>query len=426
MNAKLKPDGNKILPTGHRHWLCVALLLSGTQGYAASAMTLENAFDLARNARAELRVAAARIDAARQRPVIVSALDDPVVAPSIDHKPVDSMMKTDRSITFEQSFPLSRIRSHRRSAAEADVDRVQAEAARTALKLQSEVAQAFFMLNERRRLLDNVAQQIEVSSELIKVTSQRYATGAAQQVDVLRAEAEEARLRTRKALTEAEVRAAEAMFNTALGRNARDPVPSLQVPHNLALLTRLPDLDASRNTAYAQRAELRISDAEIRRSRAEIKVMKSMYSPMVMVRAGMADTMAAGRGYMLMVGISIPIWFDKLKAGVREADAMATMADADREAMLRMIDGDVAAAQESLRGAAAYYQSFKAELLPRAERAIPSAMAAYMSGTLPFSSALDANKALWSIQEDALMAEAALGLAWVRYCSAIGDFGELK
>ncbi|UUZ54132.1 TolC family protein [Massilia sp. H-1] len=73
---------------------------------------------------------------------------------------------------------------------------------------------------------------------------------------------------------------------------------------------------------------------------------------------------------MLMVGVSVPIWFGRLRAGVREADAMVSMAEADHEAMLRMIHGDVAASLASLRGAALNYRAFQTDLLPRGERVV--------------------------------------------------------
>jgi len=87
----------------------------GTEDTLPQPLHLNDALRTAREQRAEIRAAGARAEAARQRPAIVSALEDPVLAPSIDHKPVDPMMETDRSITLEQSFPLSRIRGHRRS-----------------------------------------------------------------------------------------------------------------------------------------------------------------------------------------------------------------------------------------------------------------------------------------------------------------------
>lgn len=418
---------------GRRVAVCLALMFAMLPPIAAGApvtpespLSLTGALTLARLSRAEMRVSAARVEAARQRPAIVSSLEDPIIAPSIDHKPVDPMMKTDRSITFEQSFPLSRIRTHRRHAAEADIDRYVGEGGKTTLKIEAEVAQAYFMLNEKRQVMEIFGRQISLASELVKLAAARHGVGGAAQADVLRMEIEEARLRNRHRLAVADLRAAEAMLNTAMGQDASLPVPALLAQDVLDGVVNLPDLDASLEVALSRRAELSISKAEIRRTRAEVDVMKSMYAPMAMVRVGMADTGAAGRGYMLMVGVSVPIWFGRLKAGVREAHAMAAMAEADREAMLRMVHGDVVAALESLRGAALNYRAFRNDLIPRAERAIHPALTAYASGTLPLTSVLEASKALWAVQEESVMAETALGMAWARYRSAIGFFGESK
>ena len=43
---------------------------------------------------------------------------------------------------------------------------------------------------------------------------------------------------------------------------------------------------------------------------------------------------------------------------------MTAMAEADREAMLRMIHGDVGAALETLRGAALQYQAVRTDVMP--------------------------------------------------------------
>lgn len=407
-------------------WVAFPVGANGAPGADVQAMGLDQAMLVARSARAEMRVSMARVDAARQRPAIVSSLDDPVIAPSIDHKPVDPMMKTDRSITFEQSFPLSRVRSHRRRAAEAEVDKSVGEGGKTSLKIDAEVAQAFFMLNEKRKLEEILAQQVDIAATLVKLAAARHGIAAATQADVLRVEIEEARLRSRLAVAGAEVRAAEAMFSAAIGALPSTPVPALRMQEALERIVNLPSLDSALAMAFSRRPELKISKAEIQRARAEVDVMKSMYAPMAMVRVGMADTGAAGRGYMLMVGVSVPIWFGRLKAGVREADAMAAMASSDQEAMLRMIHGEVAAALESLRGAALNLRAFQSDLMPRAERAIGPAMAAYGSGTLPLSSVLEASKAWWSVQEESAMAETALGMAWIRQRSAMGSFGEAQ
>jgi outer membrane protein TolC len=152
--------------------------------------------------------------------------------------------------------------------------------------------------------------------------------------------------------------------------------------------------------------------------------MKSMYLPMAMVRTGVADTMTAGRGYMLMVGVSLPIWFNRLNAGVDEARAMESMARADQQAMRRMISGEAAAALENVRGALARHRALTTDVQPRAERAIAPSLSAYAAGQLSLTGVLEAIRALWAVQEEAVMAETELGMAWARLHAAMGKMGE--
>lgn len=402
-------------------------LLMAAAATSEVAISLPEALRTARQARAELRASSARIDAARQRPAIASALDDPVITPAIDHKPVDRMMRSDRSVSIEQSFPLSRIRSHKRTAAEADIGRAEGEAREALLKIQLDVAQAYFMLNERRRMAAIVDKQAALAGQLTRMAAARHAAGSSGQLDVLRLEAESARLRNRQAVLQADTRAAEAMFNAALGQPPGKPVPALDLERLLPLMRQVPELSAALELALVNHPRAQISQAEIARARAEVEVMKSMYLPMAMVRVGKADTMAGGKGYMFMVGISVPIWFDKLKAGVSEARAMQSMAESEREAMLRMLQGEVATALESLRGAEASFANVGAEIVPRTERLTAPAVAEYATGRAPLASVLETIKAIWQVEEEAAMAESALGLAWSRYMTAVGSFaGEIN
>jgi hypothetical protein len=73
-----------------------------------------------------------RTHAGEQRPTIVSALDDAMFSPSLDHVPF-MLGGANASVAIEQQIPLSGIRRHRRASALADVDRLRAEANQAAL-----------------------------------------------------------------------------------------------------------------------------------------------------------------------------------------------------------------------------------------------------------------------------------------------------
>jgi cobalt-zinc-cadmium efflux system outer membrane protein len=153
-----------------------------------------------------------------------------------------------------------------------------------------------------------------------------------------------------------------------------------------------------------------------------VEVMRDMFRPMATIRTGPAYTMAEGRGWMAMVGISLPIWRDKLRAGVAEAQAMRAMSEADLRAMTRMVEGQAAVALNQVQAARDRQLALTSDVLPRARMAIEPAVAGYASGQLPLVSVIEAVQALWLVQSDLIVADIELGLAWARLGRAIGSY----
>ncbi len=371
---------------------------------------------LARTKRAEITAARAKARAAAQRPAIVSALDEPTVSFSLDHVPFN-MMGVDGNVTIEQSFPLSRIRGNRKRAAEAGARREVANADRVGLDVELDAIQAFWMLAQMRAAEDIVKQQHGLAKQLEAAALARYSANAGTQGDVLRAQTETARLAAEVRAVAAEVRAAEVMLNTSLARKADASIPVLDVT--------VPELDPPAGDVVAraslQRPELRAGRAEIDQAEAEVRVMRSMYTPMAMLRTGPAYTMAEGTGWMVMVGISIPLWRGKLRAGVAEADAMVDMATADLDAMRRMAEGEARSVRESVVAARARFVALRDDIVPRAEQAIAPTLASYSAGQVPLVSVVEAAQALWMAQRDLVVARAELGIAWARLRRATGQ-----
>ena len=382
-----------------------------------SPLRLADAIRLAGERRDEIQSAQARIRAGEARPTIVSALADPMLSPSLDHKPF-MMSGADFSVTIEQQIPLSGIRRNRRASALADHDRLRADATRTTLDVGIDAANAYLMLQERRRTAALVAEQIAFASDVVNAANARYGSGTAPQSDVLRAEVEVARLDALARGLVGEVRAAEAMLNTSLGLDADNPVPPLAP---VAPARSVPTW-SSLKAALTSRPELAAGRAEIARAKADVQVMRDMFKPMATIRTGPAYTMAEGRGWMAMVGLSLPIWRDKLHAGVAEAQAMRAMSDADLRAMSRMVEGQAAAAVNRLEAARERQSALTTNVLPRARMAIEPAVAGYAAGQLPLVSVIEAVQALWLVQADLIAAETELGLAWARLGRAVGSY----
>jgi outer membrane protein TolC len=380
-------------------------------------LTLTDVIRVAGERRDEIEAARARTRAGEARPAIVSALDDPMISPSLDHLPF-MLGGADVSVTLEQQIPLSGIRRSRRAGALADIDRLRAEANRTTLDVGIQAANAFLMLQERRRTQALVAEQVGFARDVVTAANARYSSGTAPQSDVLRAEVEVARLDAFARALVSDVRGAEAMLNATLALDSDLPVPTLA---SVAFVEPLPTWSAIK-TALTSRPELAAGRAEIARAEADVQVMRDMFRPMATIRTGPAYTMAEGRGWMAMVGISLPIWRGKLRAGVAEAQAMRAMSEADLRAMTRMIEGDAAAAVNQLQAAHDRQDAFTTDVLPRARMAIDPAVAGYSAGQLPLVSVIEAVQVLWRVQSDLIAADTELGLAWARLGRAIGSY----
>jgi outer membrane protein TolC len=208
------------------------------------------------------------------------------------------------------------------------------------------------------------------------------------------------------------------MLNTSLALDADAAVPNLAALTFAGKIPAWADIKASLTT----RPELIAGRAEVARAEADVLTMRDMYRPMATIRTGPAYTMTDGRGWMAMVGISLPVWRGKLRAGVAEAEAMRAMSEADLHAMIRMIEGEAAAAVSQLQAAGDRQTALNRDVLPRARMVIEPALAGYASGQLPLVSVIEAVQAFWLVQSDLIAADTALGVAWVRLGRALGSY----
>jgi cobalt-zinc-cadmium efflux system outer membrane protein len=371
---------------------------------------------LARERRPETTAARARWAAAAERPKVVAALPDPMFAVSADQVPF-AMNSIMGSITVQQEFPLSGVLGDRRRAAEAEAQRWGADVRRVALDVELEALGAFYMLAERRGETPILEEQIDLVGQVVGIARVHLASGQGMEADVMRLDNERARLVADRDALAAEVRAAEAMLDTSLARSPDERVPALAWGEDPG---EPPHLDELARQAFAQRPELEEARAERARAGAEIDAMESMYTPMALVRAGPAyQTPEAG--FTLMVGVTLPIFRERLGAGVVEARAMSAMANADEDAMQRMILGAIASAREAVIAARTRWLALDSEIVPRAHLVVESTVGAFATGQAAMIVVLGAARDLRDVRVDAIMARARLGQAEAKLQREVGD-----
>lgn len=366
--------------------------------------------------RAEITAAKAKAAAAAEVGKQVRALPDPMVMVSVDHLPI-KLDGINASFAVQQEFPLSGVLGDRERVAEAGAKQAAAQVDTTKLDVEYQALAAYLMVLEAQRTIAVLDDQVAIAKQVVAVASARLAVSDVAGVDVLRAQLDVVRLEGERTALDADRKAAASMLEAALGRpvTGEPPVCELTLP-----AADPPALAELVKKALDRRPELAAMKASVAAARAEVDVMRSMYLPMAFVRAGGAYTMTDGPGFMLMVGVSVPLWRDKLGAGVAEAKAMETMAGADVSAMTKMVEGDVGAARQSVIAARTRLATVRDKVLPLSKSVLSLTIATYTAGQMPLISVLDAEKAVREARMDEVIAEVKAAAAWGRLGRAVG------
>jgi len=370
----------------------------------------------AKTHRAELTAAKAKAGALAEAPKTVSALPDPMVMVSLDHLPF-KLQGADASLLVQQDFPLSGVLGKKKASAQANALAAGADVDRVALDVMAEALVAYLMVVERERMQAVLDEQLATAKAIVEATLVRLEGGSGNAGDVVRARLDVARLTGERSAVDAELVAARGMLNATLARpvDASVPPSSLTIP-----TTAPPDVTALVKLAIGKRPELAVMKHKLEKAESDILVMKSMYNPMAFIRTGPSYTMTDGPGVMLMVGVSVPLWRDKLGAGVAEATQMSAMVDAETVAMRKMIEGEVASARGAVAAAIIRLETTRDKLLPIAKQAVSLQVASYASGQLPLVSVLDSLSMLRMTRMEQVVSEIRVGIAWVKLGRAVG------
>lgn len=400
--------------------LAILLLGSFAAAQPAPRLTIDQVLVEARSHRQEIRAAQARADAAAQIPKVVSALPDPMLMGGLDHLPF-SLMGANYSVQLQQDFPLSRVRGHRERSALHEADARRAEVKTALLDVEAAAVRSFLMLVESQRMQAVVVELKKLASQVHASVQARLAAAQGSLSESVRAEVEVARLQGELEALEREVAGAWAMTEASMGHgtiSAQIPIAELRTPTDDP-----PDLATLVDTAADRRPELVQMRALVEAARANVSVMTSMYNPMAFARVGAANTMFDGPGAMLMVGLTLPIWREKLGAGVDEATAMGLMAEAELGAMQTMVSGEVATGRQKVLAARARYLVSRDRVVPLSRQSAELSLDAYITGQLPLVSVLDAVRTQGEAQMESVRAEVQLAAAWVELSRATGQIG---
>ena len=248
----------------------------------------------------------------------------------------------------------------------------------------------------------------------------RYALGAAQQQDVLRAQIELTALDGELAQMEADLHGQQARLNLLLGR---DPDARLAVPDSLP---ELPKVDHARHLQLAARLKernpARLAElAKISAAERNGEVVRDARTPDYRLGVGAIQMGNRVAEWELMLEVNIPLQQGTRRAQEREAGAMVSAAKARQQAVENAALADLAHAVADYEAARRLETLAAQSMAPQAEVAFQSALAAYENGRLDFATLLDAQRQMRQARLARIKAHADAQMRLAEIEKAVGE-----
>jgi len=391
---------------------------------AADTLDLPQAIAVARAANPVLAARAAEVRAAGARIGPAGSWSDPTLTLGAMNYALPGLSPrgdpmTMNQVTLMQMVPLDRSLGHRRDAARADSTRMAWQAEAAGLDVEAAVRAQYWTLYHDDRALEIMARRRAVLQDIAGVANTMYATGAAPQADVLRAQIAVTRLDREVAEMQRDRYAAAAALNGLLGRPGQYAVvlPETDAHQHGIMMHTLdmpepPALESLIATADAHNPDLLATGARMAGGRsAEASVRRALIPEL---GVGVAYGQRAGLDDMvsLMVSVNVPIFGTSRQARQRdEAQAMVVAAADELTAVRVSVHAALATARQQAMTARHLVRLYSGTLVPQAQAAYQAALAAYRVGRVDFATLLDAQTALLEYEHDLHNDEAMYGTA---------------
>jgi cobalt-zinc-cadmium efflux system outer membrane protein len=371
------------------------------------------------------------VQSLKQRIPQVTALDDPVASNAIFPIPSVApqyylMGYNPYNLTLAQQFPWFGTLRLRGEAAARDVEVALAELAAAQLDTVATVKRAYYNLYAAQKTEQILTENRKILEDFRGIARERLKNGGTQQ-DVIKAEVLISELDRELANNQQGI----AMARSTLGRQLHirpdtelRTVPVLPLASVPAAIERLTDL------AVAVRPELQGRLAAIARDEKAIELARKRYYPNVtlgltymdMDKANAVAPRAAGGSpnVGLFVGFNLPVYHNKYKAGVCEAQQRAI---ADTKLFEAQRDETFSEIQELLVQARVQQNVLgllRDSILPRTKESLELARSDYAKSNVDYATVLSTLREVLQVQLQIAQVEAELAKALAALERAVG------
>lgn len=359
----------------------------------------------------------------------VTALEDPMLTstfwPIAEHSPQTASGRMPYSLLATQQFPwLGKLRL-RGEVAEQETKIALTELAQAQLEVIEQVQLAYYEVYYYQKAIKVTEENEKLLEDLIRFAEIRFRTGGSQQ-DVLRAQLETDRLRERLIGFRQNLRMAQSDL-AALLHASPDLEPlameDLDVPEAPTAIEGLYE------TAVRCRPELQARLHAIVRDQRSRDLAALDYYPDftagmswdAMTRDDAISPVSDGKDNVgFVVGVSVPLWRDRIEAGVKEAEhrvvESARRYDATRDDTFRQIRRLIAQADAAQK----QIDLFEESIIPKTEQALKVSIADYRVGKLDFLQVIDNYSELLQFQIQLARLQSNLGQAMASLERVIG------
>ncbi|MBI1314306.1 transporter [bacterium] len=329
----------------------------------------------------------------------VTAYDDPMLVDTFQPISSNSLQtaagRAPNTLMLSQKFPWFGKLETRGQIAEQDVQIAMTRLAQAELKVTEDVRLAYYEMQFSQRAIAITEEDASLLRDLLQIAEARYRTGAASQQDVLRAQVELNKLDDRLIALRRQLQQSQADLAKVLHVS---PESKLLASSDIGIPSAPEQIDQLYQMAAECRPELQERFYAIQKTNRARDLAELNYYPDVtagigwqaVTTGGAVSPVSNGRDNVAFtLGINLPIWCDKLDAGVREWEQRslensrryeATLDDTFR--LIRRLMVQVDAIQQQL-------DLFQNSMIPKTEQALRVSTADYRVNKVDFQQLLD-------------------------------------
>lgn len=356
--------------------------------------------------------AAADVDAARGRAAQMGVWTNPVIGGSAEElRPRESPSGSFAGFV-QQTIPLGGKLSAARALGNRDVEVAEAALVSARQRVVASVREHYYSVLVADERMAVTTRLRDLAAESAVIAKQLFNVGMADQPDVLTSEAEAARARADLAAVTARRASAWQQLASVVADPSLKPQPlTAKVSDALPLI----DRDAALAGVLSESGMLKEAARATASARAGVDLERRVTRPDLFIRAdaGRNREFSGGRAigpqFGVEAGISIPL-FNRNRGGIAAATARVVSADAFVEDVRLDLAGRFAGVFAEYEGARTTVETYRADVLPRVERAYELQLAKYREMAAAYPAVLQAQRTLFQMTEQYLEA---IDRAWM-------------